>query len=112
MDDCIFCRIVNKEIPAGVVYEDDEVLAFSDIAPQAPVHIQIIPKQHIPALAEVNDYAIMGKLFRVLNQLAKDMGVDQSGYRTVINNGRAAGQAVDHLHLHLLGGRAFHWPPG
>ena len=112
MEECIFCRIVKKEISAAVVYEDEEILAFTDIAPQAPVHIQVIPKAHIPALAAVKDYAIMGKLIRVLNQLAKENGVDQSGYRTVINNGRAAGQAVDHLHLHLLGGRPFRWPPG
>jgi histidine triad (HIT) family protein len=112
MNDCIFCRIINKEVPAGLVYEDDKVLAFNDLAPQAPTHILVIPKGHISALASVTDHAVMADLFRVVNQLAKEQGLAAKGFRTVINNGRAAGQAVDHLHVHLLGGRDFSWPPG
>jgi len=95
-----------------VVYEDDKVLAFNDIAPQAPTHILVIPKEHISALASVTDHAILAEVFRIVNQLAREKGLVAKGFRTVINNGRAAGQAVDHLHVHLLGGRDFNWPPG
>jgi histidine triad (HIT) family protein len=109
---CLFCQLIKKEIPASIVYEDEKVLAFNDIAPQAPVHILVIPKAHIPALAEVGDPAVMADLFRVAIKLAHDLKLTDQGFRTVINNGRAAGQAVDHLHLHLLGGRDFSWPPG
>ncbi|MFH1386780.1 MAG: histidine triad nucleotide-binding protein [bacterium] len=112
MENCIFCKILKKEIPGKLVYEDDQVAAFNDIAPQAPTHILIIPKQHVDSLADLADEAIMGELFRVAIKLAKDLGLDKQGFRTVINNGKAAGQAVDHLHVHLLGGRAFDWPPG
>lgn len=112
MNDCVFCKIIKKEIPGKLVYEDGRVLAFNDIAKQAPTHILIIPKQHVASLAEVTDPTIMGELFGAAIRLAKDLGLDKQGFRTVINNGKAAGQAVDHLHVHLLGGRAFHWPPG
>ena len=112
MDECIFCRIVKKEIPAGIVYEDDNVLAFNDIAPQAPTHMLVIPKKHVASLSELKDYSVLADIFRVVNKLASEKGIDRSGFRTVINNGRAAGMAVDHLHVHVLGGRAFHWPPG
>jgi len=112
MADCIFCKIIKKDIPAKVVYEDDKVLAFEDIAPQAPVHILVIPKQHVKCLSEVTDFSVMQDIFPVIKKLAAEKGLAGRGFRTVINNGREAGMAVDHLHVHLLGGRAFHWPPG
>ena len=112
MKDCLFCKIVRKEIPSSIVYEDDKVMAFNDIAPQAPVHILVIPKQHIKCLSEVADHSVLSDIFRVVNKLAEEKGLAQRGFRTVINNGREAGMAVDHLHVHLLGGRPFHWPPG
>lgn len=106
MSGCIFCQIINKQIPAAIVYEDDQVLAFNDIAPKAPVHILVIPKQHLLGISQVE------KIFPVLTKLAKEKGIDQTGYRIVVNQGQDAGQAVDHLHFHLLGGRPLHWPPG
>ncbi len=112
MADCLFCRIAAKQIPSGMVYEDDKVFAFNDIAPQAPTHILVIPKQHVATLADVTDYSVLADLFRVVNKLAAERGLDKTGYRTVINTGRAAGMAVSHLHIHLLGGRDFAWPPG
>lgn len=111
---CLFCKIVQKEIPSAIVYEDDAVFAFRDINPQAPVHILIIPKKHISALATTPepDFNLIGKLLQVAKQLAVAEKIDKSGYRVVLNNGKNAGQAVDHLHFHMLGGRAFGWPPG
>lgn len=104
--DCLFCKIINKEIPASIVYEDDDVLAFNDIAPKAPVHILVIPKKHTIGISQTD------KLFSILQKLAKEKGIEGSGYRVVVNQGKDAGQAVDHLHFHLLGGRPLHWPPG
>ena len=112
MADCIFCRIIRKEIPSSVVYEDDKVLAFNDIAPQAPVHILVIPKKHVDTVAELNDMAVVQDLFAVMKKLAQEKGIDKSGYRIVVNHGKDAGQAVPHLHFHLLGGRPLAWPPG
>jgi histidine triad (HIT) family protein len=114
MGETIFGKIIKKEIPAEIVYEDDEVLAFKDIAPQAPVHILIIPKKEIPTSNDIadEDAPLIGKLFVVAKKLARDFGVADSGYRLVINCNKDAGQAVYHLHLHLLGGRKFAWPPG
>jgi histidine triad (HIT) family protein len=114
MGGTIFGKIIKKEIPAEIVYEDDEVLAFKDIAPQAPVHILIIPKKEIPTSNDIadEDAPLIGKLFVVAKKLARDFGVADSGYRLVINCNKDAGQAVYHLHLHLLGGRKFAWPPG
>lgn len=114
MGETIFSKIIKKEIPADIVYEDDEVLAFKDIAPQAPVHILIIPKKEIPTTNELTeeDQPLVGKMFLVAKHLAKELGVSDSGYRLVINCNKDAGQAVYHLHLHLLGGRKFTWPPG
>jgi histidine triad (HIT) family protein len=114
MGETIFGKIIKKEIPAEIVYEDDEVLAFKDIAPQAPVHILIIPKKEIPTSNDIadEDAPLIGKLFVVAKKLARDFGVAESGYRLVINCNKDAGQAVYHLHLHLLGGRKFAWPPG
>lgn len=114
MDICIFCKIIDKKIPAKIIHEDAEFLAFHDINPQAPVHVLIIPKKHIPSINDIttDDELITAGLYRLAQKLAKELKVDQSGYRLVINNGPAAGQAVAHVHLHLLGGRAMHWPPG
>jgi len=111
--DCLFCRIAAKQIPSKTVYEDDDVFAFEDIGPQAPTHILIIPRKHFASLndAASDDQAILGKLQLVAAQLAKKLNLSK-GFRTVINTGAGAGQSVFHLHLHLLGGRAFHWPPG
>lgn len=114
MEKDLFCRIVEKEIPADIVYEDDEVLAFRDIRPQAPVHILIIPKKHIPKVADATeaDADLLGKLVLAANKIAAQEGVSEDGYRLVFNNGPNSGQEVYHIHLHLLGGRKFGWPPG
>lgn len=111
-DDCLFCRIVRKEIPAKLVAEDDHCMAFRDINPQAPVHILIIPREHVPSLNQATDAAMLGRLSLMAADLAKKEGVSESGYRTVVNTNAAAGQTVFHVHLHLLGGRSMHWPPG
>lgn len=110
---CLFCKIGAKQIPAKLVYEDDDVFAFEDINPQAPTHLLICPRKHFVALhnAELGDQALLGKLQSVAAKLATERNV-LSGYRTVFNNGSGAGQSVFHLHLHLLGGRNFRWPPG
>jgi histidine triad (HIT) family protein len=112
MTDCIFCRIIKKEIPGSIVYEDEKILAFNDIAPQAPSHILVIPKQHIVSVTEIKDDLLIGDLFKVVNKLAAERGIDKTGFRVVVNHGKAAGQAVEHLHFHLLGGRDLSWPPG
>lgn len=111
--DCLFCKIARKEIPSKIVYEDADVFAFEDISPQAPTHILICPKKHFASLHEATaeDQSILGKLHVVAAQLARERNLLE-GYRTVVNNGRGAGQSVFHLHVHLLGGRAFRWPPG
>lgn len=113
MSETIFSKIIRKEIPADIVYEDDLTIAFRDIAPQAPVHILIIPKKPIPQLAaaESEDHALMGHLLLTAKRVAQQVGLD-NGYRLVINNGADGGQTVDHLHLHILGGRPMMWPPG
>jgi histidine triad (HIT) family protein len=112
MENCLFCRIVNKEVPSELVYEDDDTLAFKDISPQAPVHLLIIPKKHIRSTEEVNqsNKDIAGKLIWAASKIAKDLNLD--GYRLVFNCNEIAGQTVFHLHCHLLGGRAMKWPPG
>lgn len=114
MGDTIFGKIIRKEIPADIVYEDDEIIAFNDIAPQAPIHILIIPKKEIPTANDIQseDAELIGKMFLVAKQIANEFKVANSGYRLVINCNKDAGQAVYHLHLHLLGGRKFAWPPG
>ena len=113
-DSCIFCKIIKKEIPSKIVFEDNKVLAFEDIKPQAPVHIVIVPKAHVEKLSDIKEenITIAGRLILTANTIAKEKNINQSGYRTVFNCGRDAGQAVSHLHMHLLGGRAFGWPPG
>ncbi len=110
----IFTKIIQKEIPAKIVYEDDDVLAFEDIQPQAPVHILIIPKKEIPTLNDLQeeDSTLMGKLFLVAQKIAKEQGFADQGYRTVFNCNEDGGQTVDHIHLHLLAGRSLTWPPG
>lgn len=114
MGDCLFCKIIKKEIPSKAVYEDAELYAFEDINPGAPVHILIVPKKHIASLneAEATDKALIGSMFMAAKKIAKDRGVSESGYRTVFNMGPDAGMAVAHLHLHVLGGRKLNWPPG
>lgn len=114
MGDNIFAKIIAKEIPAKIVYEDDRVLAFHDIQPKAPVHILIIPKKAMAKLdqATAADESLLGHLLLVAEQVAQQQGVAKHGYRLVINNGAQAGQAVPHLHVHLLGGRLLQWPPG
>jgi histidine triad (HIT) family protein len=113
MSDCIFCKIGGKEIPAKLVYEDAEIFAFEDIHPQAPTHLLISPRKHMVSLddASAEDAALLGKLLLVAKKLAGERGIS-GGYRVVINNGAGAGQSVDHLHVHVLGGRAMRWPPG
>lgn len=112
MSDCLFCKIISKQIPAKIVYEDEKALAFEDINPQAPVHILIIPKEHIPDITKVKSTEIVGYLHKIANKLAEEKGISDTGYRLVINFGPHAGMAVHHLHLHLLGGRPLSWPPG
>lgn len=114
MVDCIFCKIASKEIQSKIAYEDEEVVAFHDINPQAPVHVLVIPRKHIPSLNEATeeDQILLGKLMLVAQRLAKELGVADDGYRLVLNTNRGAGQSIFHIHLHLLGGRPFRWPPG
>ena len=111
-DSCLFCRIVRREIPATVVHEDEETLAFRDIDPKAPTHVLVIPKQHVPSLNEASDPAMLGRLMLVARTIADAEGLRTYGYRTVVNTGANAGQTVFHIHLHLLGGRRLGWPPG
>ncbi|WP_031513253.1 histidine triad nucleotide-binding protein [Desulfofalx alkaliphila] len=114
MSDCLFCKIINKEIPADVVYEDELVLAFKDINPVAPTHILIIPKKHIPTLADLQpeDAEVMGHIVLTAKELAAKQGLDENGYRLVSNCKDDGGQTVFHIHFHLVGGRYFAWPPG
>jgi histidine triad (HIT) family protein len=110
----LFTRIVNREIPAKIVYEDDQCLAFEDIAPKAPTHVLLIPKKEIASLDALvaDDASLLGHMMLVVQKLARDLGVADGGYRLVANTGADGGQSVDHLHFHLLGGRTLDWPPG
>jgi histidine triad (HIT) family protein len=112
--DTLFAKIARREIPAQIVYQDDDVTAFRDINPGAPVHVLIVPNKVIPTLNDATreDQAVLGKLLLTAQKLAKELGVDQSGYRVVMNTNNDAGQSVFHVHLHLLGGRKLAWPPG
>jgi histidine triad (HIT) family protein len=112
--DCLFCKIVNREIPASIVYEDDRVLAFNDITPQAPTHVLLIPKRHVASLLDLvpGDDGMVGELVRRAAAIAAERGIAAGGFRTVFNTNADAGQTVFHIHLHLLGGRKMKWPPG
>ncbi len=112
--DCIFCKIANKEIPSSIVYEDDDVIAFKDLNPEAPVHVLVIPKKHISSLNAANpdDQQLLGKLMLTIPKIAAEQGIAESGYRVVNNCGEQGGQTVMHLHFHLLGGREMLWPAG
>jgi len=114
MADCIFCQIVEGAIPAKKLYEDEQVIAFDDVNPQARVHILVIPKRHLVSLDDIqdSDAALLGQLLIVCAKMAREHGIVESGYRVVANTGRGAGQTVLHLHWHVLGGRSFEWPPG
>ena len=113
--DCLFCKIAQQQLPANIAYDDGEMMAFHDINPQAPTHLLIIPHKHIATINELNDdkdALIMGKLTRVAKQLAKEQAIAETGYRVVMNCNPHGGQEIYHIHLHLLGGRQLHWPPG
>jgi len=114
MTDCLFCKIARREVPATLVYEDERVVAFQDLNPQAPTHILLIPKRHIATLNDLSteDDQLVGELVRRAGAIAAERGLSAGGYRTVFNTNRDAGQTVFHIHLHLLGGRAMTWPPG
>lgn len=111
-DNCLFCKIIKGEIPADKLYEDDEVIAFRDIAPQAPVHFLVIPKKHIsgPSGVAAEDEQLIGRLMRIGSKVARQEGAEH--FRVIINNGEQAGQTVFHIHMHILGGRSLTWPPG
>lgn len=114
MEPCIFCRIIKREAAGKIVYEDDSAVAIEDLHPQAPVHLLVLPRKHLASLQDAarEDEPLLGHLFAVAAQLARERGLETRGYRTVINNGSWAGQSVYHLHVHVLGGRLFRWPPG
>ena len=111
---CLFCRIARRELPAKILFEDDRVLAFDDLRPQAPVHVLVIPKTHIASLndAPEGSEALLGELLLAARRAARDKGIAETGYRVVLNTGRDSGQEVLHIHFHVLGGRRLHWPPG
>jgi histidine triad (HIT) family protein len=114
MNACLFCKISAKKTPAKLVYEDSDAVAFEDIHPQAPVHVLIVPKKHISTSLDITDEddGLIGHLFQIAGQLAKEKGIAERGFRLVMNTNPEAGQSVYHIHLHLLGGRQMHWPPG
>ena len=111
-DDCLFCRIVRGEIPAKLVAHDEHSVAFRDINPQAPVHVLVVPREHVATLNDATDASVVGRLALMAAEIARSEGLAERGYRTVINTNADAGQTVFHIHLHLLGGRVMHWPPG
>lgn len=111
-DNCLFCKIIRKEITAEILYEDDEILVFNDINPQSPVHFLVIPKKHIPTINAVKDPQLIGKLHLTASRIAKEQGFAENGYRLVINCNQDGGQTVFHLHLHCLAKRRLSWPPG
>jgi histidine triad (HIT) family protein len=114
LKDCLFCKIIKREIPSKIVYEDNEIIAIEDIDPKAPIHILIMPKRHISTILDINeeDKELIGTIFIKASSIAKDKGISRNGFRIVVNCGKHGGQAVYHLHFHLLGGRLMGWPPG
>jgi histidine triad (HIT) family protein len=114
MADCLFCKIINRELQAAIVYEDDHIVAFNDINPQAPTHVLVVPRRHIATLNDLtpDDDQLVGEIARRAAAIAKERGIANGGYRMVFNTNREAGQTVFHIHLHLIGGRSMHWPPG
>ena len=114
MSDCLFCKIVTGDIPAEKVFENDHVIGFQDLNPQAPTHVLVIPKKHVSTINDLQDEdkALVGEMFMAARQIAADQGLAEKGYRTVMNCNEEAGQTVFHIHLHLLGGRRMQWPPG
>ena len=114
MADCLFCKVIEGEIPSTPVFENENLFAFEDINPQAPTHLLILPKKHLSTLLDVQeeDHALIGSITSAANELARERGLDQSGFRLVVNCGAGAGQSVFHIHFHLLGGRPLNWPPG
>lgn len=114
MEDCIFCKIINKEIPASIVFEDEKIIAFNDINPQAPIHILLIPREHFASLNDIPEEkkSILSHLLLKARQIAQEKGIAEKGYRIVLNTEKDSGQEVFHIHFHLLGGRRMHWPPG
>lgn len=111
---CLFCRIIGRQAPGKIVYEDDRVVAIEDAHAQAPIHLLVLPRKHLPSLKEASaeDESLLGRLLTVAAQLARERQLESKGYRTIINTGSFAGQSVFHLHVHVLGGRTFRWPPG
>jgi histidine triad (HIT) family protein len=114
MDDCLFCKIADGRIPAKLVHQDEDTVAFEDLDPQAPVHLLVVPRRHVARVSELTpeDDAVMGKLYRVAASLARARGVAEGGFRVVMNTNADGGQVIFHVHLHLLGGRVMGWPPG
>jgi len=114
MEDCIFCKIINKEIPASMVFEDEKMIAFNDINPQAPIHILLIPREHFASLNDIPEEKknILSHLLLKARQIAQEKAIAEKGYRIVLNTEKDSGQEVFHIHFHLLGGRRMHWPPG
>lgn len=114
MEDCLFCKIAKGEIPSNKVYEDDKIYAFYDINPEAPTHFLVIPKEHIESANELNDenVEVISHIFKIINKLAIELNISNSGYRIVNNCGKDGGQTVQHIHFHVLGGRSLQWPPG
>lgn len=112
--DCTFCKIIEDKIPATILYKDNKVVAFEDVNPQAPVHVLIIPRKHIATILDIEDEdrPLVGHLFQIANMIAIQKGIDQRGFRIVLNCNKDAGQTVFHIHLHVFGGRTMHWPPG
>ena len=112
MSECLFCKIVKGEIPSERVGESDYCIAFNDIAPQAPVHVLVVPKKHYGSMNDMPDGSVLGAMAMLARQIAKELGIAEQGYRAVINTGELGGQTVNHIHMHLLGGRPLTWPPG
>ncbi len=114
MEDCLFCKIIKGQIPSKILYQDTDIIAFEDISPQAPVHLLIVPKKHISKSLDLQeeDQELIGKVFLVANELARERGIAEDGFRIVLNTNRSAGQTVFHIHFHLIGGRMMGWPPG